>query len=122
MLADFTSLHRCVGSGWSDSGAIFSPPLTVNMAFSVSVLVAAILECRNEVGAVEEAVAVPIPFRPASFAFGLIRARLEDLNKIVAVEFTVEISIAEPGSLEVLDPDAMIKPIDQGVVIQVVFR
>jgi hypothetical protein len=34
----------------------------------------------------------------------------------------IEIRIAEPGSLEVLDPDAMVQPIDQGVAIQVVFR
>ena len=37
-----------------------------------------------------------------------VRARLEDLDEVAAVKFQIQVGVAKPGVLEVLDPDAVV--------------
>ena len=56
--------------------------------------------------------------QPATPA-GLVLARLEDLHKVVAVKLTVEVSVAKPGVLEVIDPDTVVFQINAAVAVNV---
>ena len=83
-----------------------------------SLFVAAILEGDDEVGTVEKLVTVPVAFGPAAgFTLDVaqsinpalfVLARLEHLHDVAAVELAVQVGVAKPGLLEVLDPDSVV--------------
>ena len=85
-------------------------------------LVATVCKRCDHVAAVEDAVSVPVTLRPTNILTCLILSRREDLNHITRVEFPIEVGIAEPGVLEIFDPDAVVILVDFGVAIEIECR
>ena len=65
-------------------------------------------------------VTVPVTFFPAGVLIPLVLAPDKHLDHVAAVELAVQVGIADPGVLQLIDPHLPIDEVDQAVIGQVV--
>ena len=81
--------------------------------------IATVDENGNHIAAVEDSVARPIAFYPSGIHVQLIFSGLKDRDHVATAELTVEVRVANPGVLQVLDPYLEILPGDQLIAVEI---